>query len=117
MAESKQFQSVLCFDKFLTILDGQTTSDGIDLAGTEVVAMRFPAGFDGTTMQILSGEKVDGTYISVKNTAGTVLAPTPAANSQMEFVPSDLVGVRFLKVVCGAQTGDVQITLVTRPLA
>ncbi len=118
MADSKQFQSELCFDKTITIADGQTASPAIDLIGTYVVALIIPTGFEGTTLALQGSDSLDGTYYNAYNTAGTQLVPVVAASRYIPFVPSDTASIRFLKLVAGtAQTGAITIKLVTRPLA
>jgi hypothetical protein len=112
------YQSNLCFDKTLTILDGQTASNAIDLIGTYLVALIIPTGFDGSTLAIQGAASLDGTYYNAYNTSGTQLVPVVAASRYIPFVPSDTASIRFLKLIAGtSQTGDITITLVTRPLA
>jgi hypothetical protein len=118
MPRSSQFQPELCFDKTLTILDGETASDKIDLVGTYVVAMILPTGFDGAAFQLKASDALDGTFYNVKNTAGNLVAPVVGAEAYVAFEPSDMASIRFLQVVADtSQTGDVTIKLATRPLS
>lgn len=118
MADSKQFQSVQCFDKTITISSGETVSPAIDLIGTYVVGMIIPTTFDGTSLSLQGSNSLDGTYHNVYNTSGSQVTATVAASRYVAFVPSDTASIRFLKLVAGTmQTGDTTITLVTRPLA
>lgn len=118
MPIASQYQSELCFDKILTILDGETLSNAVDLVGTYVVAMIVPTGFSGTALQIKASNALDGTFYDVKNTAGTPVVPTIEAESYIAFEPSNMASIRFLKVESDTtQSGNIEIKLATRPLS
>ena len=116
MTKSAQFQQRLCSDKTVTILDGATVSDAAYIHGTSLVAIDIPAGFDGTslTFQVSS----DGTtfYDYKRMVDGAAVTAVVAANGSFAPRAFDFAGYNYLKLVAGTQTGDITITLKTRPL-
>lgn len=101
----------------LTIGNGATVSDALDLTGLAVVALVFPASMTGTTMTFQGS--VDGTnYLALYNTAGSALSITVQSSSIVLFSAYDLVGMKFIKLVSGsAETGSKNIGIVTRSLS
>lgn len=117
LRKSVQFQGKVCSDLTVTILDGQTESDGVQLGGTSLVAIDIPAGFDGTalTFQVSS----DGTnYKTYKRMSdGAAVAAVVGADAAYAAGYFDFGGYEWIKLVAGtSQTGDITITLKTRPL-
>lgn len=97
----------------VTILDGQTESSAIDLAGMRLVGVILPSGFDGTTLGVKAADTLGGTYYTVADGTAAV-SLTVAASQAVGFkdqIPT-MFPWRFIKLVAGtAQTGDVDITL------
>lgn len=117
MTNKAQFQPRVCSDTTVTILDGQTVSSAAYLEGTSLVAVNIPAGFDGTalTFQVSS----DGTtyYDYKKMLDGTAVVASVGANAAYATLSTDFSGYNYIKLVAGtSQTGDITLTLVTRPL-
>lgn len=116
MTDTTQFQERLCSDKTVTILDGETVSDAAYIHGTSLMAIDVPAGLEGTslTFQVSS----DGTtYYQYKRMIdGAVVTAVIGANSSYAAGGFDFAGYNYLKLVTAAQTGDITITLKTRPL-
>lgn len=114
---SENYSPNLNFDKPVTIGDGETISSAVDIFGTSVVGVIVPAGFAGTEITFLAATTESGNYYAVKNSSDSAVTLTCQADAYYVFYPSDLAGVRYLKLVAGTtQTEDVILTLITRPL-
>lgn len=98
--------------KDITIATGGTTSEAVDLSQHLLSGIILPAEFDGTTLNFTGSEEPDGTFLGLYNTAGTQITMTVAASRHVLIEPETFAGVRYIKVVAGAQTGDTVATLV-----
>jgi hypothetical protein len=113
-------QDRICFDREITIVDGDDTSEAIDLRGTSIVAILTDSAWDGSTLTFLAASSLTGTYKQVVDSStGSVVTVTIAANKYGLTLPADLAGMQYCKVVSSAtQSGaNTIITLATRPLA
>ncbi len=118
MPSSEQYQPNDSYNKTATVANGATTSEAIDLSGTDLAGIFIPAEFDGTTLGFSASTAIDGTYVTVQDGEGSTLSITCTAS---RFVPIKnlalIAGLRFIKLVCGtSQTGDTVFTLALRPL-
>lgn len=99
----------------VTIATGQTTSDGIDLQGMTLCGLYLPSAFDGSTISFQASETEDGTFVQVLDTDGSVLTLAGlSASKYVKVAPADFAGIRFLKLVAGAQTGATVLPLALR---
>lgn len=120
MADTKKFQSLLCFDLTATIPVDTSTSEAIDLAGTCLVGVILPSTFDGTAFTLTGSDSSAGTYVAIIDKAGNAVGGTSVAASKYVLLdPKDVVGFRFVKIVSTTTqtTTSTVIKLVTRPLA
>ncbi|MDG1287033.1 MAG: hypothetical protein P8P30_05645 [Rickettsiales bacterium] len=117
MAESNQFQPIVTSNLTATIADTATESDAIDLSGTTLSAIAFPAEFDGTAVTLKAASSADSTFVDVHDMAGTQMSITASASRMTVIEPAKLAGVRFIKLVADtAQDGATILTLMTRPV-
>jgi len=100
----------------VTIADGQTDSDVEDLEGETLVGAYLPASEEGTTLSFKAATAADGTFVPVHDTAGDLVEYTVASSRYVPLDPAVFSGIRFLKLVLGAQTGAATIGLATRRL-
>lgn len=121
MATSDQFQSPLC-TQTATIPNGGSLSGAIDLGGTALVGIQMPSGWDAAALTFQAS--ADGiTFAELYDAAGNVRSLTTAASHSLYLVPSEWLGIRYLKVRSGTsgspvnQTADRALTLISRPLA
>jgi hypothetical protein len=116
MPDTTQFQTRLCSDQTVFILDGQTVSTPASINGTSLVAVDIPTGFDGTSLTFqVSTNGVD--YVEYKRMLdGANLTAVVGANSSYATGSHDFAGYNYIKLVAVSQTGDIEITLKTRPL-
>lgn len=100
-----------------TILNGQTTSDSIDLQGRGLVGLILPAAFTGSAITFQMS--LDGsTFYNVYNAANTQLSMTVTQGRAYLFNPGDLLSVRYIKLVSGSsEGGNRSITLIARDLS
>jgi len=101
---------------FVTISNGTTTSNAVDLQGRGLLAIILPAAFTGSaiTFQISVN---NSTFFAVYNTANSQLSMTVTQGRAYAFDPSDLLCARYLKLVSGSSEGaDRVITLISRVL-
>jgi hypothetical protein len=101
----------------ITVASGESVSAAIDLGGggssSATPGSGYPLGFicpaaiEATTARLsfLSSATLAGTYTAVKR-GGTAVTLTFAVNDYgLMTNPSDLWGVRFLKIVCETAAG------------
>lgn len=98
----------------VTILNGTTVSNAIDLQEAEVVAVITPAALTGVAITFQASH--DGvTYKQVTKEDGTAYSITVAASKYVNIPRTALNGVRFLKLVSGSAEGaDRDIILMKR---
>lgn len=98
----------------VTISNGTTTSNAIDLQGLCLVQIQTPAALTGTAITFQSSN--DGvTYQPLYNDSNTQLSITVGTSRNYNIAPTDFAGCRFLKIVSNASEGsDRAITLITR---
>lgn len=99
--------------KTVTIANAATDSDAIDLQGLTLCGVHLPSGFDGTSLAFKTSTTLGGTYTTVADGAADI-AKVVAASRYVALDPSVFAGIRFLKLVGGAQTGAVILTLALR---
>ncbi len=97
-----------------TVLSGATSSDAIQLNGFGLVGLILPSALTSTTMTF-TGSQDGTTYTALYNTSGSLLTVTVAASRIILFVPGDLVGVNYIKLVFGTAEGaDRAISSISR---
>lgn len=87
-------------DTTMTIVAGQSRSAAIDLKGSTAIGFMTPAAITATTVQLgfFASNTLAGTYYEV-NKNGTPVTMTFAVDEYaMLENPTDLFGVRFLKI-------------------
>lgn len=95
------------FTRNATIANAATKTDAIDLGSASFVGITLPAEFDGSTLTFEVSDSLTGTFVPFAPT----LSGTAGASKYMEFNPAVFAGVRFMKVVAGAQTGATVLKL------
>jgi len=102
----------------VTIANGQTVSDALDLsrAGFSLVGIVTPAALTGATFTFQAS--ADGvTYNAVYDKTGALVSVTVAASRYVVLAPADFAGIAYLKVVSGSTEGGARtIGLVARPV-
>lgn len=97
----------------VTILNGATVSNAVDLGEMAVVGMQN-ATLTSTAMTFQASAD-NSTFVAVKNTAGSTYSVTVASDSYTVIPPADLAGIRWLKVVAGSAEGaDRTVKLMVR---
>jgi hypothetical protein len=119
MPESSQFQPNDCY-KTATIASGQNTSDEIDLSGTDLCGIEFPAAMTGATMKIQMASASGGTFKTVQKdeVGGGDYTITVTASKYVPITNLAVVaGLRFIKLVSASnEAADRSIVLATRPI-
>ena len=119
MTDTTQFSNIrLCKDQTVTIVNGATVSSAASLRGTSLVGIDIPAGFEGTslTFQVSTDGITYNNYYRLIDAAlvtAVVVTGTAGSYSSGNF---DFTGWNFIKLVSASQTGDITITLKTRPI-
>jgi hypothetical protein len=119
-AKAEQFQSYKDYSKTVTILDGQTESEAIDIGGTVLVGFRTDANIGGTLITFKSGDSINGTFLDLKGNDATPavkdvsVAITATTVNQYGVNATDFDSAQFIKFVSNsAQSGsDTVITLI-----
>lgn len=117
MAQSTQFQPVITTNLGATIADSVTESDAIDLSGTTLTAIAFPASFDGDSLTLQAAETNDATYVDVYEANGLQMTISGGASRIVTIDPAKMAGLQYIKLVADtAQSGATVLTLMTRPI-
>ena len=117
MAESTQFQPVLTSNLNTIIANGATESGAIDLSGTTLSAIAFPAEFDGNALTLKASTSANGTFVDVYEATGVALTIQGGASRIVTIEPARMAGLQYIKLIADtAQTGDSTLTLMTRPV-
>ena len=117
MVQSTQFQPIVATNLSTIIVDNETESDAIDLSGTTLVAIAFPAEFDGTKLTLKAAQTSDAAYVNVHESNGLALTIAGTASQIVTIEPAKLAGLQYIKLVAdNAQAGDSIFTLMTRPV-
>ena len=98
----------------VTIANGATVSNAIDLGEMAIVGIQTPAALTSTAFTFqASSDNV--TYAAVYKVDGTQYTMTVSTSRYHVVPPADLAGIRWLKVVGGsAEGGDRVITVLAR---
>jgi hypothetical protein len=119
MPSANQYQSLINSDLVTTIANSASLSGAIDLGGTSLAGYIMPASW--TAASVTFQASVDGTnFYNLYDQFGNEITHAVAASRFIALTPSDLVGVRYIKLRSGtsaspvAQGAERQITYVTR---
>jgi len=100
-----------------TIASGQTVSDAINLSGTTVVGISFPAALTSTSISFQSATAEGGLYQPVMDESGANVSYIAEQGKYLTIHPAVLTGVRFLKIVAGTvEASSRSLDLVAKPL-
>lgn len=98
----------------VTIANGDTESNAIDLGELAIVGMQTPASMTGTAITFKASAD-NSTFVVVKKIDGSTYSMVTASSQYYVIPPADLAGIRYLKVVSGsAETGAKIISLMVR---
>lgn len=87
-------------DDTITIAIGQSLSPAIDLKGATAIGFICPAAIEATTVQLgfFASNSLTGTYYEVKKNGTRVTLTFAVDDYALLENPTDLFGVRFLKI-------------------
>lgn len=91
----------------VTIANGQTVSNSVDLGEGALVGIQMPAAFTGVALTLQASHN-DSTYVQVTSKDGTAYTITVAASKYITLPPADLAGLRYVKLVSGAAEGGAR---------
>lgn len=101
-----------------TIANGATTSGVIDMGGASMAGLIIPASFTGTAISFKISDTFGGTYVPLKNSAGTTVSFTVSSSSAIGFDPTDFAAFRYFQIVSNnTEVGDKAIKIIPRPAA
>lgn len=119
MANKDDYLANDCYTS-VVIVSGQTTSDPIDLVGTDLCGIEFPAAMTGTTMKLQMASSFNGTYKNVQKdeAGGGDYVITVTAGKYVPLTNLAIpAGLRFIKLVsASAEAADRTLVLASRPL-
>lgn len=98
-----------------TIASGETTSDIKNLGGSTLIAIDMPASFEGTSLQLRTGETPD-LMLDSYDTLGNLLTIVAGSSRRICFAAQDCLAIKYIQLVGDVQSGDAAIKLITRPL-
>lgn len=109
------FQSKLS-QVVMTILNGQTASNAIDVRGSSLVGLVMPAAFTATDIN-LEGSLDNSAFKQLINKDLADLVLTFQADDYVLFVPTDFLGVQFFRLnAASSQGADRVFTAILRPM-
>lgn len=89
----------------VTIANGESVSNAIDLTDQVVTGITMPDDWDGTEITFLACDTADGTYLPVHAAGGTEFSVTTAASRHVYIDPDVTRSIKFLQLDAGtAQT-------------
>lgn len=98
-----------------------TKSDPIELYGQVLVGFYTPGTLSSTAFTFEASDRIDGTYVPVKNSSGSAISFTVAASGYYGFSEDQIAafqGVQCLKVVGGSsEAAGRQVKLCVRELS
>jgi hypothetical protein len=104
-----------------TIPNGTATTAEIDLGGTNLLGIQFPAAMTQTTMKIQYATASGGTYQTVQDTSASDIQFTFTQGKCMMLTAiqqAQLVGLRFIKLVVGGNEGaDRVLSVIAKPVS
>jgi hypothetical protein len=86
----------------VTIANGATVSNAIDLGEKAIVGIQLPSALTSTALTFTASDVIDGTYNPVTKIDGNAYSITVAAAKYIVISPVDLAGIRYLKLVAGS---------------
>ena len=98
----------------VTIANGETTSPAIFKGGSRLIAVRMPAGIDGSTLAIHGSTTEGGTFVPIQreNGAAVSMAITASTICGLETGSVAVAAVPWIKLVSdSAQTGDADLEI------
>ncbi len=99
----------------IIIAESETTSDAIRLKGFGIVGVILPAALTSTSMTFEGSQLSDSGFVPLYNTDGDLLSTAVAASRAVLFVPGDLVGINYAKLVMGSsEDAEREITVISR---
>lgn len=136
MPNSSQVQSNRDYSKTVTIAVGQSNSEAINIAGTNLVGLLIPANMTATFINFLVSDEIDGTFLALKTNTPKTATSDPAQFTVAlnvvsgtafwyGFKPEDLAPWEFIKIK-SVDSSDVAnnqlstpaiIKLVLRPIS
>lgn len=100
MSEKNQFPAKPDVE-IMTIENGETVSDAIDLHGTTIAGLTLPAAFTGTTLTFqASYNGVD--FVPIHDGISADFSITIVPDRYIPIDPSLFYGIRWLKIVSGS---------------
>lgn len=114
MAQTRDYRNSVVETVTVTIANGQTISDGKDLAGSSLKTIVLPATFTGTEIYFQISD--DGiTYYDYYNIDNDRVKITTTANRAYGLGAIDFFSIRWLKIVSNTtEAADRVIKLITR---
>lgn len=94
----------------VVIANTETTSGPVDIGDASFGLLQVPAGFEGTSVSYTVATTTGGTYYPLYDGSGAKIESDVSA-SQSIPLPPELFAARSFKVVAGAQTGAITLTV------
>lgn len=123
MPESSQVQSNRDYTKTVTIAVGQSDSEAINIAGTNLIALLIPENMTASFINFLVSDAINGIFLPLKTNTPKTSSSDPAEFTVAlnvvsgtpfwyGFKPEDLAPWEFIKIksVDSSDVGDNQLT-------
>lgn len=95
-----------------TILNGTSTTNGVDMGVYRAVGLSIPAAFTGTTLTFKSSYS-GNSHVPVHDSSGSAISVTVGPSRRVVLNPANFYGIRHLQIVSGsAESADRVITIV-----
>ena len=101
----------------VTIANGATESDAIDLQGATVVGIRMPAAFTGATITLLEAKLTTDTFVPI-NPSGTGATYPVTVSETIGIPPGNAACANCLKVRSASSEGGARsIVVISRVIS
>lgn len=98
-------------------INGSTTSEEIDLSGTTLVGIYWPASLVGTSLKIQASATSGGTFSTIVDQDNVDYSITVDSSAGYAYIdPIVTAGARFVKLVSSASETSKTLTLAVRPI-
>ena len=104
-------------DSFDCTIASGTTSAEIDLKGSTTCGIETPSGLSSTLITLKRANDSGGTFNAVKDVTDTLISITVNSGSDYYALqPSDMAGIRFVKIETGSSETNKTFKIVVRGL-
>lgn len=89
----------------VTIANGGTTTDAVDLEGKTLVGLFTDSTMTGTAITFQTALSTAGTFVNIEDGDGANISKTMSGGEYIKLNPQDFAGCATIKLVSGSAEG------------